>query len=40
MAPRVGTSSGQTFSMAFQTPGTYKYHCDNHATMHATVVVQ
>ena len=40
MDPYGGTSSGQTFTMAFQTPGTYKYHCTNHATMHGTVVVQ
>jgi len=40
MDPYGGTSSGQTYGMAFQTPGTYKYHCTNHPTMHATVVVQ
>lgn len=38
--PYGGTSSGQTFTMAFHTPGTYAYHCTNHATMHGTVVVQ
>jgi plastocyanin len=40
MDPYGGTSSGQTYGMAFQTPGTYKYHCSNHPTMHGTVVVQ
>ena len=40
MDPYGGTSSGQTYGMAFPTPGTYKYHCTNHPAMHGTVVVQ
>lgn len=40
MDPYGGTSSGDAFTMTFPTPGTYKYHCTNHATMHGTVVVQ
>jgi plastocyanin len=40
MDPYGGTSSGQTYTMTFHTPGTYAYHCSNHPTMHGTVVVQ
>jgi plastocyanin len=40
MDPYGGTSSGQTYSMTFPTPGTYAYHCTIHATMHGTITVQ
>lgn len=40
MDPYGGTSSGQTYTMTFQTRGTFAYHCSNHPTMHGTVVVQ
>jgi plastocyanin len=30
---------GGTFSMTFDTPGTYHYHCEFHANMQATIVV-
>jgi len=30
----------QTFSYAFNTAGTYAYHCDYHSNMKATVIVE
>jgi plastocyanin len=32
-------NSGQQFSFAFTTAGTYTYHCSVHSTMKATVIV-
>ncbi len=32
--------SGGTYSFTFTQGGTYAYHCDYHATMHGTVIVQ
>jgi plastocyanin len=34
-----GVDAGQSFSFTFTKPGTYKYHCSIHATMHGTIVV-
>ena len=31
---------GATFSVKFDTPGTYTYHCNLHSFMHGKVVVQ
>lgn len=33
-------SSGSTFSFKFTKPGTYKYHCQVHPSMMATIVVK
>ncbi len=35
-----GMTSGGLFQMKFTTPGTYKYHCMFHASMHGTITVQ
>jgi hypothetical protein len=32
--------SGKTFSKTFSTAGTYPYHCNIHASMKATIIVQ
>jgi plastocyanin len=32
-------NQGQTYSYAFKTAGTYKYHCEIHPSMHGTVTV-
>ena len=32
-------TEGQTFAHTFTTAGTFKYHCDVHSHMHATVIV-
>jgi plastocyanin len=31
---------GGTYSETFDTPGTYEYHCEFHANMHGTIVVE
>ena len=33
-------SDGETFKQKFEKPGRYKYHCDYHPRMKATVVVE
>ena len=33
-------SVGSSFSKKFLTKGTFKYHCNFHAVMHGTVIVQ
>lgn len=33
-------SDGETFKQKFDKPGRYKYHCDYHPRMKATVVVE
>lgn len=43
-SPEGGPSSqllakGQTYSLTFNTVGTYKYHCEPHPYMHGTVIV-
>ena len=32
-------AQGESYSMTFKTPGTYKYHCSPHPYMTATVIV-
>ena len=33
-------ATGSTFSQAFSTAGTFKYHCKIHSTMTATITVK
>jgi plastocyanin len=33
-------NQGDSFSQVFDTPGTYEYHCEFHANMHGTIIVQ
>ncbi len=33
-------SKGQTFSHTFHTPGTYRYHCDDHLNMTGIIIVE
>jgi len=35
-----GISPGQSFSVPFNTPGTFTYHCNIHPGMTATIIVQ
>lgn len=35
-----GMTNGGLFQVNFATPGTYKYHCMFHASMHGTITVQ
>lgn len=37
--PYGGMAGGGTFQFNFSTPGTYRYHCSIHASMHGVVVV-
>lgn len=34
-----GMTNGQTYTSTFTTPGTFAYHCSNHAQMTGTVTV-
>jgi len=34
-----GVSQGSSITITFANPGTYKYHCSIHASMHGTIVV-
>lgn len=35
-----GMTNGGLFQVTFATPGTYKYHCMFHPSMHGTITVQ
>jgi plastocyanin len=39
MAFDQGVSQGSSITITFANPGTYKYHCSIHASMHGTIVV-
>jgi plastocyanin len=39
MAFDQGVSEGSSITITFVNPGTYKYHCSIHSTMHGTIVV-
>ena len=39
MAFDQGVSQGSSITIAFANPGTYKYHCSIHASMHGAIVV-
>jgi plastocyanin len=39
MAFDQGVSQGSSITVSFANPGTYKYHCSIHASMHGTIVV-
>jgi plastocyanin len=39
MAFDQAVSQGGTATVAFANPGTYKYHCSIHASMHGTIIV-
>ena len=39
MAFDQGVSEGSSITITFANPGTYKYHCSIHASMHGTIVV-
>jgi plastocyanin len=39
MAFDQGVSEGSSITITFANPGTYKYHCSIHASMHGTIIV-
>jgi len=39
MAFDQGVAEGSSITITFANPGTYKYHCSIHASMHGTIVV-